>query len=518
MSYEKNGNEVVGFVKLTSRLRSPVVLLTLIGIAGLTIRLYYFPYNIPLTLDALLYFWFATDVSTLGYIPPSYSFPNNFWPIIVSGVFSIIKFTAWTDYMDLQRMLTVAISLITIIPLYFLLKKFVEYQYALIGVTLFILDPRVIQNSLSGLTDPLFVFLGTITLALFLNKKKWLVYASFATLGLFSLTRYEGLLLFIPLTIMFLVRFRRDKVLVKYAIAFTIFILVLTPLAYIRVQTTGNDGLISHVIAGTEVATEDIVPDSTTNKFSIVKGLEIFVRLGAWSSFPTYFLFVIPGIYLLFRNGNYEKHLIILASAAFLLPALYASSRSIEETRYFLMISIVFNIAAVLTISKIIERFGHKKSIFFVVILFAITASAIFLYWKTDNQHERDSVRIAEEVIKRTAVINDYHPESIYLRTVGFNEHQDFAGKKAEIQDRVVTLFTSEYLTLEEFLAYGKSQGLQYLIVDNQENRPTFLIDVFNNESKYPYLTKDFDSANAGLDYHVKIFKINYNLMGLEAN
>ena len=35
--------------------------------------------------------------------------------------------------------------------------------------------------------------------------------------------------------------------------------------------------------------------------------------------------------------------------------------------------------------------------------------------------------------------------------------------------------------------------------------------DVFFNEQNYPYLTKQYDSKVNGLNYHVKIFKIDYN-------
>ena len=37
-----------------------------------------------------------------------------------------------------------------------------------------------------------------------------------------------------------------------------------------------------------------------------------------------------------------------------------------------------------------------------------------------------------------------------------------------------------------------------------------FLKDVFNNEKNFPYLIKEYDSKDRGLNYHVKIFKIDY--------
>ena len=47
-------------------------------------------------------------------------------------------------------------------------------------------------------------------------------------------------------------------------------------------------------------------------------------------------------------------------------------------------------------------------------------------------------------------------------------------------------------------------------------NRPEFLKDVFENEDNYSYLIKEWDSADEGFTYHVKIFRIDYELF--EAN
>ena len=45
---------------------------------------------------------------------------------------------------------------------------------------------------------------------------------------------------------------------------------------------------------------------------------------------------------------------------------------------------------------------------------------------------------------------------------------------------------------------------------------PDFLIDVFNNEKKYQYLIKEFDSQEYGYSYHVKKFKIDYNIFEIK--
>jgi len=38
------------------------------------------------------------------------------------------------------------------------------------------------------------------------------------------------------------------------------------------------------------------------------------------------------------------------------------------------------------------------------------------------------------------------------------------------------------------------------------------LLDIFNQENKYPFLTKEYDSKENGFNYHIKIFKIDYDL------
>jgi asparagine N-glycosylation enzyme membrane subunit Stt3 len=92
--------------------------------------------------------------------------------------------------MDLQRYLTIIISVLTIIPLYLLCAKFFGKYFSLLGTGLFAFQPRIIENSLLGGNEPLFLFLGICTLMLFLSKNIRMVYASFVVAGLFALVRY----------------------------------------------------------------------------------------------------------------------------------------------------------------------------------------------------------------------------------------------------------------------------------------------------------------------------------------
>ena len=70
----------------------------------------------------------------------------------------------------------------------------------------------------------------------------------------------------------------------------------------------------------------------------------------------------------------------------------------------------------------------------------------------------------------------------------------------------------NKHPALNEFISFDKNDGLTHVVVDNNPNRPEFLKDVFYNEEKFPYLIKIYDSSKQGYDYHLKIFKIDYEI------
>ena len=57
--------------------KKPIVFLVLIGIAGLFLRLAYFPYDVPLMMDSQAHFWYAIDTSILNQLPSGHTLVNN---------------------------------------------------------------------------------------------------------------------------------------------------------------------------------------------------------------------------------------------------------------------------------------------------------------------------------------------------------------------------------------------------------------------------------------------------------
>lgn len=191
--------------------KSPFFALFVIGVAGLLIRLHYFPYNLPIILDGSIYFWYANDMSLLGSFPNGYNFPNNGWPSFLSLFFSLLRSENFLDFMYVQRLLTISISVLTVIPIYLLARRFVEKQYALIASGIFIFEPRIIINALLGITESSFILLSVLSLYFVLGNKIRYVYIGFGIAAIAALIRYEGLLLLAPLSVSYFCRFRPHK-------------------------------------------------------------------------------------------------------------------------------------------------------------------------------------------------------------------------------------------------------------------------------------------------------------------
>ena len=190
---------------MNKRNNSLLILFGLICI-GFTLRLYYIPYQIPISLDGIDYFAYAVAMSREGVFPSGYILTNFGWSSFLSIVFSFFKESEMLELMNIQRILNTVISVLAIIPIYLLVKTFFRKEVALLAATLFLFDPRIIQNSILGVTDALFILLTTLTMLFIFYKKSSLIYLSFIFVALAAFVRYEGIVLIIPLLVSYAIK------------------------------------------------------------------------------------------------------------------------------------------------------------------------------------------------------------------------------------------------------------------------------------------------------------------------
>ena len=505
--------------------------LGLIIILGLVLRFYYFPYDVPFSLDSLSYFSYAFEISQTGKFPIDFALINNGWPTFLSIFFSLFKFENFIDYMELERGVSIVISVITGIPVYYLCRNFFSRVYSLGGALLFILEPRVIFNSILGITEPLFVLLATLSLVLFFSGKK-MIYCSFGAIALLSLVRFEGLLFIIPISVMYFIKFRKDeKKILKFLLCLFIFVLILTPMVLIRLDTMGTDGFVSnyftrindintHIIQGIPSDNPELTLmdrkflQQGLPEFLITAFSGIFFSLGL-IQFPIYMLFLPFGIFFILRNGkfrnkNYKHITLILLFIFALLPMIYAHGRYIMDVRYYLILYPIIILICIYGIQQIQQKLGNNLVPILIVGVVVIISISYLAYDKPNYEFEREAFEITSHAVSISNVINGESLHGSYITTAGVVE--DWPDLKRPKDVKISKISPYEFGSLDEFIMGTKENGLDHIVVDSMNNGPQYIQEIFYNEKDYPYLKKVYDSKIHAYNYHVKIFKIDFKI------
>ena len=502
----------------------------LIIFVGLIVRLYYFPYDIPLSLDALSYFAYGFEISQTGSFPVGIELVNNGWPIFLSLFFSVFESDNFLAYMEIERIVSVLISLITVIPVYFLFRKFFIRFISLIGSAIFLIEPRIIGNSVLGITEPLYILLGVTSLVLFLSDKKW-IYLSFSVLAIFAIIRYEGLLLIIPFSIVYFIKFKNERRRIfKFALCIGVFFLILFPVAMIRMDTMGKDGFISHYSAGISVldrnvlqgnrdADDEFPGEEGTNRLVpfLITGLSTLIMNLGLIQIPILILFTPLGFIFIFKNKAWkkldDKHVILILCFIFcMIPILYSHGRLLLEFRYYLIIYPLIILIGLYGLDRLQPKLINKKVFLLPIICGILILSVGYLeYDKMDLTLEKEAFDITSRAISISNVVNGDSLHGNYITTANMIDDWPDLKKPADVKSNKISPW--EYENLEEFIMESKDKGLDHIIVDEMNHGPKYIQKIFDNEEKYQFLEKVFDSKDEGYNYHVKIFKINYDIL-----
>ena len=547
---EKNKNpkklDIIAILDNSKRAR--IFFLIALGISGLGVRLYFFPVDVPLFGDSQGYFWYAIDTSILNQFPTGHNVTNNGWPIFLSVFFQLIDSNDFLDYQNAQRLIGVIFSIATIFPVYLLCTRFFKKSYSLLGAALFIFEPRLIQNSSIGTPESMYIFLLATLLFLFLSDNFKKIYLAFLIVGLLSLVRYEGLILIIPLSVVFFIRFRTKKInIFRYLLCLAIFSMLIIPVGYMKNETMGQDGFVSHISAGPEYYQTAIEENISTSGDFLKNGIINMGKYLGWIQLPFFIIFVPLGVLLFFKNIDYKKITIISIAIMILIPAFYAYSRDFSETKYLYALFPIFSLVSCLAFKKFFDMSNKKNLIFCLILIGIIFSSVIFVDWKAmDIEHYRETYQILVQISDRSMVINSdfgtHGGEFTYFHWTRLHDLEQFPDLKKNIPENKIKytlqpagvaklLRSGENVSdessgwkdrssidnLEEYLKLLKEQKVTHLLLDevnhtrliNNELRSQ-LSDVFANEQKYAFLIKEYDSKDQGFQYHLKLFRINY--------
>ena len=110
--------------KLDNYLQNKIFLfLGIIIIISIFTWVFFLPFDTPFKTDAIDYFTFAVEISKTNQFPTGILKTSDGWPLLLSPIFSIIGTTDIMTLVNAQRITSIIISSLTIIPVYFLCKK-----------------------------------------------------------------------------------------------------------------------------------------------------------------------------------------------------------------------------------------------------------------------------------------------------------------------------------------------------------------------------------------------------------
>ncbi|MGY5148949.1 MAG: ArnT family glycosyltransferase [Candidatus Nitrosopumilus sp. bin_68KS] len=518
----KGSNEKL---KICSSNNSLLILFFLIGI-GLLIRLYYIPFHVPITLDGIDYFAYTVAINKEGYFPEGYLSLNFGWSTFLSPIFSLFPNYEMLELMNVQRIFSSIVSTSTAIPIYFLAREFFKKNIAVLCASLFLFEPHIIENAGLGITDPLFILFVTITIMFVFIKERKLFYLSFIFAAFATFTRYEGFLLIFPILISFIIRkdFQRNSIL-QIGIGITLFFTFLFMINISAYEHTDLN-IISPLLGGTNYVSNFILtdtPDPDDQFFgeNVENRLQVFIYNSAigyskylgWILIPVLGLFIIPGLLTIKKKPTKNKIIFLLFIIFISISSIYAYGRGIQETRYLYPLIPILSLFACSFFSFLEMKFDIRK-IMIVVISLIILLSIVFLEQdKTDYKFQSEIYDITLFVVKIADGVNDYDGAK-FVRTASLEnswpELLEIDHRK-KMTTNVKKISSEGFETLEEFLIKNKNNKLSHLVVFENDKR-IFLKNIFNNENKYTFLTKVYDSERFGFENKIRIYQINYNL------
>ena len=483
------------------------------------------------------------------------------WSIFISPFFHMIDSNNFLDYVNIIRGLGLGISIITIVPVYLLSRKFFDAKYSLCAVGLFAFEPHLNHVSGQGIPEPLYILAIILSLYFMLNKNSNYSYLSFLTIGLLWWIKWNGIVMVLVASIIFFRNFKKTpKSFLKYLTCLAICLIVVSPMLVERNEQYGNPFYFSHNqlvftgdvvsiaadnMTGVEYSAFDYIEDHGFGKF-----IEKFVLVGIYNLFFTlfkmslpYLIFFLPfGIIFSFRAFDQERKfiqsnwiLILITLSAFVFFfAILPDKRLIYYVYPFLIIFATISL----------QRFGEyglstfslnekqKKICIVGIMCFVLILSGLY----TLEFEVSDPILNNEEILFAETLENKFDGKILdagyTLKGMHYIHVTDplgvFKNYKISQDSGAYYLFefNSENInlmptklyakSLEDFIEVSYEYELNYISINKNGVNDVYypyLNEIYENEDKFPYLIKVFDTEQEEFEkLKAKVFEIDYEI------
>ena len=484
------------------------------------------------------------------------------WSIFISPFYLLTDSTDLLDYLNITRILSIAISTVTIIPMYILARRFFDEKYSLMASCLFAFEPHLNYNSVLGLSEPLFI-LGVVLASIFILQKNhnWYFYLSFLLAGIVWWVRFNGLIMVMILSIVFFVVYKpSSKNFLKYLVCIGLFLIIVSPILIQRYDQFGDplyfalsdNHFIGDAYSNYAVNTKDIeysasdyIQDngviSFVERFGLT-GLHIMVLDMFKMLFP-YLIFLVPfGILFSLRafaqDKDYIKSIWILLlvnlGSLIMVFSIWGDMRFMYHVFPFIIIISTIVIQRVVKHGLSTFQFSEKQKNFFLVgvISIVIISASILTLRMNESDELLDQERIEFSKLLTQKFNGKISAGGDVLRLLTYTQLQDsphlFKEFKTSTYDfsigRDSDLFASENMlertllyakSLDELIEVGKEYDLKYIAINKEQPKNDwfgYLTNLYDEGEKYPFLTKVLDTKEIGFKkFKVKVFEINYD-------
>jgi len=506
-----------------------IVILISITVIGFILRAIFTPWEIVMpSSDSIIFFREAYNFSNGEFGEIS---RRVLWPLIISFVFIFFKSDNISHYVDIMQIISIFISSITIPVVYFFTKHFVVRKYAFISAGLFAIEPNIINNSTFTLTEPLFIFLGILSLYFVLKFNFKGIIIGVIFMGLALDVRLNAIVLPFIFVLILIFKIRpKNEIFKSMIIGMPILFLLISPY-YISELNNENSNFGSTLTSFTTYNEKEISPhlynfDKTIlMKLGIIENTSPLDDLGKMTTGDVYWLaflkelihvirvlipfliFMVPfGLYCISKKPNFQKKILVITMILYfiiLLPQYTISA----ELRNLLFLIPIFCVISTIFLENKIEKFRLHNIILVIILIICVSSSIVFLY-----QDKQDIELTLEKELFGKFVADNYNgrimgdlSQYIEYNLIQLDEIPIKQSEKIQIINPFFVIST--YDNLEKYLNDNK---ISYVIIDDSlNNRYPMFEDIFSHEEKYPKLEKVFDSQNEFEFLKVKIFKID---------
>ena len=494
----------------------PILALSIVMLFGLSLRVYFTPWHLSTeSHDAFIFMiegvqYSKGDFSSLGY--------RFLWPMFLSVFFLIFRFDSYFEYMTLVRIISIVISTLSIPVLYLISKQFVGVKYAVLATVFFTVEANLVENSIFGITEPLFILLGLLSIYFMIQKNERYFPFAFVFAGLAFDTRINGIVLILILIILSIIKIKNHRTSVRIlSIGFLLLFAIIAPMNLIYPALEGNkvlpyvDFTVTAISEGQEYYSTAQLGGNPTSLEIIQNAIKNEIMNFFRITIP-YLIILFPyGIFISLKNINYEKKILFSVIVFSLIIAIPQHTISNEYRNLFFIVPFLCIFSAI-TFEKITEKIELKNIFLMLLILGIILISVNFL----KERYDVDNEYIIEKDSFGKYVANNLEGNITgNIRLEIIRNMDDLRNTPEGYKNEKLTLFDPGFpiYSLSELMNYSIQNKIDYLIIEQNKVEKHF--PVFHKiefyEDNLPFLKEIYNTQE--LDYNklkIKIFKINY--------